>query len=208
MKLAIASIAGLAALALAAPAQAATDYLLQIPSENGEPATAPLQVDSWSFGVCQGQCAGPSTMTITSSRDSHTGMSTGNRPRQSTKAMRAAATNGDVDGDGIADLAFVSSQSEIRAFSLTFDNGSPVLARVCSKGNHIKNAVLSRGSEQIEITDAVIACDKKGGTKNPDLMATCDNTAERCDASGGPVVMHFISGTAKNYVGHVTLIKQ
>ena len=208
MKHVIASFAGLAALALAAPALAATDYTLQIASENGEPVPAPLEVDSWSFGVCQGQCAGPSAMMITSPRDSHTGMSTGKRQHKPTMAMRGAATSGDVDGDGIADFAFVSTQSEISALSLTFDKSSPVLARVCSKGNHIKNAVLSRGSEQFEITDAVVTCDKKGGTKNPELMATCDNTSERCDASGGPVVMHFISGTAKNYVGHVTLIKQ
>jgi hypothetical protein len=198
-----------AALMAAAPAFAASDYLLELEGVKGE-ATATIEVASWSFGVCNaGQCS-----AIKSPRDAASGLATGKRQHQPVGATAAGepasaertvptkgnwdlatgkgartaggvnVASGDVDGDGHADLAYVESQDTVSAFTLTYDKASPVLAKVCA-GKHIAKATLSRGAESYTLSDATVAC-----------------------TGAGPVVMTFTGGQLKhNKTGHVTLMK-
>lgn len=207
----IASFAGLAVLAIATPAMASADYLLQIPPEKGETATEPLPVESWSFGVCNSSCSSGSVHRVSSSRDASSGMATGKRQHKPMPILRSAMPVGDLDGDGHSDFSFVGTQSEVSSFSLTFDKSSPMLARVCS-GTHIAHATLSRGMDSFDLSDATVSCDKSGGGgKNPELMAACDRVDGACASpalTDGLIVMRFTSGQLKQTkTGHVTLMK-
>ena len=211
-----------------APALAASDYLLELDGVKGESA---ITLDSWSFGACNaGQCT-----TITSPRDATSGQSTGKvaakgRPNSASwdlatnkGARTAGGVNvavGDVDGDGRADLAFVTSQSEVSSLSLNFTKISYSYRQACM-GQHIKKAVLSYGTDSYEITDATITC-----TGVPDESArTIDQTPARISTNmtvgkqtqgatfgekvqSGMMTMTFTSGQMKyTKTGHVTLLK-
>lgn len=102
-----------------------------------------------------------------------------------------AIATGDVDGDGLADLAYTSTQTEISSFSVTYDKSSPVLAKVCM-GKHIAKATLYRGGESYEITDATVSC----------------SSAAADALTDGLLIMRFSSGQMKHTkTGHVTLLK-
>lgn len=104
---------------------------------------------------------------------------------------QAAVATGDVDGDGRADLAYTSTQTEISSFSVTYDKASPVLAKVCM-GKHIAKATLYRGGESYEITDATVSCSSATGDALTD----------------GLLILRFSSGQMKHTkTGHVTLLK-
>lgn len=211
MKKIFTSFAGLAVLAMATPALAGSDYLLQIPPEKGELASAPVEVSSWSFGACNSSCSSAgSAHRVMSPRDAASGQASGKRQHKPV-TMHISATVGDLDGDGRADFSFVDTQSEVSSFSLSFDKSSPMLARVCA-GTHIAQATLSRSMESFDLTDATVSCDKSGGGgKNPDLMATCDRAAGACASpalTDGLIIVRFTGGQLKNNkTGHVTLMK-
>lgn len=115
---------------------------------------------------------------------------------------------GDVDGDGQPDLAAVASRDEITGFSITFDKASPVLARHCAQGQHIKDAKITRLSEIVyELQDVVVT--------------GCAATGEAAKGSGGGAgkasmsdlsvmngVTLTLTGSMKHTkTGHVTLLK-
>ena len=162
-------------LATAAPALAGSDYLMQIELKKGEAAAEPVAVASWSFGVCNsGQCTAPSA-----SRDSSTGQSSGRSGGKSGGASWDLATNkggrvaaggagsqvsvatGDVDGDGVADLAFTASQDTIYGFSLTLDAAAPGVAAACAAGK-IDAATLTNGAETFAVSSVSVLCSKGG----------------------------------------------
>ncbi|WP_309751384.1 hypothetical protein [Novosphingobium sp.] len=177
MKQTTAFFALAAMLASAAPAMAASDYLLQIDDVKGESAATPVAVDSWSFGVCNsGQCT-----SSTASRDTSTGQSSG-RTGGSGTASWDLATNkggrmasgggggsggqvsvatGDVDGDGSPDLIFSASQSTVYGFSLTLDAASPGVAAACATGK-IASATLTNGTESFAVSSVSVVCTKGG----------------------------------------------
>ena len=158
------------ALLSAAPAIAASDYLLEIEGIAGESTTpSTVSVDSWSFGTCNaGQCS-----TIVSPRDSSTGMATGKaggkgRPSAATydlatnKGARTASDGGavvvgDLDGDGAADLAYAGSVGEVSSFTLSFQKITPQSRAVC-QGQHIKEAHLRSSADSFVLTDTEVSC--------------------------------------------------
>lgn len=173
------------ALAIAGPAYAASDYLLEIEGVKGESA-APAAVDSWSFGVCNaGQCSGSASIqhTIVSPRDSASGLATG-KTAPKTKPSAASwdlATNkgarsagggdagghvhvaaGDVDGDGRSDLAFAATQPEVASLTLTFRKIEFTYRAVCD-GKHFDKAVLRSAADSFELTDVTVTCTLPAG---------------------------------------------
>ncbi|MEQ1499457.1 MAG: hypothetical protein ABL914_12450 [Novosphingobium sp.] len=221
------------ALLAAAPALAASDYLLELDGVKGE-AVAPVQVESWSFGVCNaGQCS-----TVSSPRDAATGQSTGKRQykpsvkvqaSQNTQSLRESPTRASVDGssgavtaqeckkpsysaahfdldcDGRADLAFAGTQDEVSSLSFTFQKITVEWRGVCT-GKHIDKAVLrSPGTgDEFVITDATVSC---SGPRQSTGRAAATCAAGACDLAG-PVTMTFTGGQMKHVrTGHVTLLK-
>jgi len=189
----------IAAIAMAVPAQAATDYLLEIGGVEGEASeTAP--VASWSFGVCSSdQCNSSSTRkevssapalpksTLTASQNSQ---SLREAPTRGTKgrtdaaigasagATAPVAVTGDLDGDGDgdarSDLAYAAQRAEISRLTFVFAKSSPVLAKVCA-GKHIAKATLRGASENFDILDAAVTCSLQGVSQ------------PRTDAGGGRI---------------------
>lgn len=145
----------LAALAMvSAPALAASDYLLTIPSGKGDAASAPIEVASWSFGVCnagcmanQGAARGPRQST------SRSGVATG------AGAAAGAAAIGDLDGDGMPDLAYSATQDTIYGLSFTVDATGPVVSATCASGR-IDTATLSNGADTFAISGVSVVCTK------------------------------------------------
>lgn len=172
--------------AVATPALAASDYLLELDGVKGESA-APA-VDSWSFGVCNpGQCSSAQRTVITA-RDAGSGMATGktgktgkpssaNWDLATSKGARTAAAGGvkvaagDVDGDGRADLAFAGTVSEVYDLSFAFQKIEATLRSVCG-GKHIAKATLRSASDSFEITDAAVSCTAGGGAAAASYAAT------------------------------------
>lgn len=64
---------------------------------------------------------------------------------------------GDVDGDGMADLAFAGTQSEISSFTVTYQKIEGVWRAMCD-GKHIDKAVLRSATDTFELTDATVTC--------------------------------------------------
>lgn len=236
MKQAIALFALAAALSGAAPALAASDYLLHIDDIKGEAAAAPVAVDSWSFGVCKsGDCT---TSTTPAGRTGGRGGSgTASYDLATNKGGRTAAEGavaiGDVDGDGSPDLAFTASQSTIYGLSFTVDAAGPVVAAACKSGR-INSATLSNGTDTFAVSSVSVVCTKGGGGAAAASYARSgitriDSTparistnltvgkqtqgatfGERCGdgACSTMVTMTFTSGQLKHTKsGHVTLLK-
>ena len=232
MKHNITWLATAAAIAVSAPALAASDFLLEIDGIDGESA-APMAVDDWSFGACNaGQCT-----TITSPRDLASGQASG-KAGSPTRAGWDLATNkggrmaaaspvvGDLDGDGHADFAYAGTLNSIQALTFTFDKASPQLARFCT-GKHFTSVTLRRGADSLVISGASVTCT----AATPSAARTIDQTparistnmttarqtqgatfGERCIAgqacAGGAVTMTFTGGQMKHTKsGHVTLLK-
>ncbi|MFM5923664.1 MAG: hypothetical protein ACKOPG_05710 [Novosphingobium sp.] len=281
MKHTTSTFVAIAAMLAATPALASSDYLLQIDGVKGE-AVAPIEVESWSFGVCNaGACS--------SGREAASGMATGKRQHepvtiqasQNSQSLRESpskaslgktavtddatgakttprggwdvATNkggrsagggaggqvnvatGDVDGDGMADLAFAATQDEVYGLSFTFQKIPMEYAAVCASG-HIDNATVSHGDEVYAVSSVSVVCTKGGSgaaaasyarsginTVNsmPSRLSMTPTSAkqtrgatfgEKCQSGlqcgGGMVTMTFTGGQMKHTkTGHVTLLK-
>ena len=161
--------AAIAACAIAAPARAASDYLLEIGGVEGEAAES-AAVAAWSFGVCNsGQCGASSPRReVASARTLPKSTVTASQNTQSLRTARPEANGGaakpvvstatgDLDGDGRADLAFAMQQAEIAGLTVVFDKSSPMLAKVCM-GKHIAKATLRGASDSFDIVDASVTC--------------------------------------------------
>ena len=202
MKTAFALAAGIAALTMAAAAQAAqADYYLKIEGIEGE-----AKVAEWSFGACNaGQCS-----TIKSPRDAASGLATGKRQHKpmthhhesdasagagastertatydlkTNKGARVSVAAGDLDGDGAADLAYAGTLDEVSSFSLTFQKIEATHRNVCG-GKHIAKATLRVQSDTYEITDTTITCHTNeadslasGPRQSTDVATTADSGA-------------------------------
>jgi type VI protein secretion system component Hcp len=197
MKLTTALFAFAAGALAASPALAASDVFIKFDGVDGEAAVA-----GWSFGACNaGQCT-----KVVSPRDTASGQASGKagkpgKPSTTTwdiKKSEGARTAGgvrvavgDVDGDGLADLAYAGTQAEVSKFSITFDKASPVLAKVCA-GKHFPKATLTARGETYEITDATVTCSSSAADALTD----------------GLLILRISSGQMKHTKsGHVTLLK-
>lgn len=230
-----------ATLATAAPALAGSDYLMQIELKKGETAAELVAVASWSFGVCNsGQCT-----SSAASRDSSTGQSSGRTGGSGSASwdlatnkggrMAAGVATGDVDGDGVADLAFTASQDTIYGFSLTLDASAPGVAAACAAGK-IDAATLTNGAETFAVSSVSVLCTKGGAgggaaaasyarsgitriDSTPARMSTNMTVGkqtqgatfgERCSAGActATVTITMTGGQMKHTkTGHVTLMK-
>jgi hypothetical protein len=226
----------------AQPAHAASDYLLEIEGVAGEAAGA-IEVNSWSWGASNPTSVGSGGMSagrVVSPRDAASGQSTGRSAQgdvrvtasQNTQSLRESPTRastgrvaGDLDGDGRADLAAISNQAELQSFTLTFDQSSPALARVCS-GKHLAKASLRGRGDEFVVENATVSCTQT----SPSAAAARDSMpnrismnvttpkqtqgatfGERCAAgvcTAGAVTMTFTGGQMRHTkTGHVTLLK-
>jgi len=161
--------AAIAACAIAAPARAASDYLLEMGGVEGE-AGEPAAVAAWSFGVCNsGQC-GPTSprrevtsapalpkSTLTASQNSQSLRKAGRAASGGEAGPASSTATGDLDGDGRADLAYAMQQAEIAGLTMVFDKSSPILAKVCM-GKHIAKATLRGANDSFDIVDASVSC--------------------------------------------------
>lgn len=174
-----------AAMSIAAPVFAASDYLLVIDGVDGEASVA-IEVHSWSWGAsnpgavsssgAQGRGAVSASNGVKSPRDAASGLATG----RSSGGVNVAA--GDLDGDGRADLDGLARVSEVSGFSLVLAPGAAT-SKVCA-GKHIKEAhIVARGA----VYDF------------EDLTLSCTGGASAMTAS--------VTGKTKEYKGHVTLMK-
>ena len=224
-----------AALCIAAPAVAASDYLLELPPIKGEVST-PVTVDSWSFGVCNsGQCSTGAAAKGGKPNRANWDLATGKGARTAGGATTVAV--GDVDGDGSPDLAFAGTQAEIYGLSFTVDAAGPAVIAACQSGR-IDAATLTNGTESYAVSGVSVVCTKGGGgaaaasyaksgitriDSTPARLSTNMTTAkqtqgasfgERCTSgctdalTDGLLIMRFTSGQMKHTkTGHVTLMK-
>ncbi len=131
----------------------------------------------------------------------------GNWDLATNKGARTAGANdavGDLDADGTADLAFVSTQAEISNLSLTYQKIPMEYVAVC-RGKHFDKAVLRSTDDQFEITDAAVTCTSARQTQGSSFGERCvDGTC----TDQGPVTMTITGGQMKHTkTGHVTLLK-
>lgn len=211
MKRTASSIAMTAALLLAAPAMASTAGYIKFDGVDGEAATE-VPVDGWSFDACQsGACS-----KIVSPRDPASGQATGKRTHkpvrltasQNSQSLRSGVSvaAGDLDGDGLADLAYAGTLPEVSSLTLNFDKASPVLARICM-GKHIAKAELGRGAEAMVIEGAAVTCSSEADARTTQGATFGEKVSTGLQA-GGPVTMTITGGQMKHTkTGHVTLLK-
>lgn len=185
-----------AAMSIAAPALAASDYLLIIDGVDGEASQA-IEIQSWSWGASNPStntsgAAGRERPTVTASqntqslrqtsgstpppRDAASGLATG----RSSGGVNVAA--GDLDGDGRADLEGLAKVAEVSGFSLTLAPGAAT-SKVCA-GKHIKEAHIVARGMVYDFEDLTVSC---GGGAGGMTMA--------------------VAGKTKEFKGHVTLLK-
>lgn len=156
-----------AAIAIAAPAMAASaDYLLVIDGVDGE-ASSVVEVESWSWGTSNpGRTV--ATQNSQSLRESPTRASTGrgvvtgvSPGTTSTAGVNVAA--GDVDGDGRADLVALEKLDEVSGFTLTLA-ASPSARSACATGKHIKHAHLVAKGVVYDFEDVIVSSCTGGST--------------------------------------------
>jgi hypothetical protein len=242
MKHLVYSFVALFPLIAAQPAHAASDYLLEIEGVAGE-APGTIEVNSWSWGASNPTSVGSGGMSagrVVSPRDSASGQSSGRSARgdvrvtasQNTQSLRESPTRastgkivGDLDGDGRAELAAMTSQAELQNFTLSFEQSNPTLSRVCA-GKHIAKANLRGRGDEFVVENATITCTQNppSGSAARDSMpnrismnvTTPKQTqgatfGERCGAGTCPaasVTMTFTGGQMRHTkTGHVTLLK-
>lgn len=183
-----------AAMSIAAPAFAASDYLLVIEGVEGEASSA-AQVNSWSWG--QSNPGAAVAADIGSSGQD--GVATRDRaPRvtasQNTQSLRESPTRtrgsltASQNGQELrqADFASLAKVSEVTGFTLDLGSGAAA-QKMCATGKHIAKAHLVRADGTVyDLTDLVIGA---------------------CDASGGTTRVKIASGKSKEFKGHVTLLK-
>jgi hypothetical protein len=169
----------------AAPALAASDYLLQLDTVKGEAtaATQSIEVESFSWGASNAGTAAASSgggrgkvnvqdISLTKAsapRDVSTGMASGKRAAPEAAADGQAAAAPPRVGD-VTSFAVVTRESPSK--SSTGKSGG------CATGKHFSNAVLVARGQRYELADVV---------------------ETSCTVADGK--------TRKEYTGHVTLMK-
>jgi type VI secretion system secreted protein Hcp len=169
----------------AAPALAASDYLLQLDTVKGEAtaATQSIEVESFSWGVSNAGAAAASSgggsgkasmqdmsvMKARAPRDASSGMASGKRAAPEAAADGQAAAAPPKVGD-VASFTVLIRESPTK--SSTGKSGG------CATGKHFSNAVLVARGQRYELADVV---------------------ETSCTVADGK--------TRKEYTGHVTLMK-
>ncbi len=229
-------LAGIAALATSTAVHAAqADYYLKIDTIEGE-----AMASDWSFGACNaghcttissprdaasGQSAGKSVVKVTASqntqslRESPTRASSGKAgwDLATSKGARAAGgvnvAVGDVDGDGLADLTNVATQSEVSNLTLTFQKIEATWGQVCA-GKHFAKATLRTAADSYELTDVTVSCASGASGAGGQVAKQTQGSSfgERCNAgvctADGGIAMVLTGGQMKHTkTGHVTLLK-
>ncbi|MEQ1542111.1 MAG: hypothetical protein ABL926_07635 [Novosphingobium sp.] len=122
---------------------------------------------------------------------------------------QVAIATGDVDGDGMADLAFAGTQNEISDFTVSYQKIEGVWRAMCD-GKHFDKAVLRSAADSFELSDVTVSCDAAPSGPAERRRDTCTSNDLDCRAvSDGTFVMRFTGGRMTNAkTGHVTLIKQ
>jgi hypothetical protein len=150
-----------AAMSIAAPAFAASDYLLVIDGVDGE-ASSVVEVNSWSWGT-----SNPSTMTSgAAGRESPTRASTGRGVVTANSPSSASGVNvaaGDLDGDGRLDLEALPKLTEVTGFKLVLAPGAASRS-ACATGKHIKRAYLVAKGVVYDFEDLVVSSCTGGST--------------------------------------------
>lgn len=202
---------GIAVTATAPSALAASDYLLQFDGVEGE-ATAAIEIQSWSLGA-----SNPSVADEAAKKGG--GASVG-KPNPG-KMNRNAGTDQ-------ADLATVANHDVIEGFALTFDKASPVLAKLCAQGQHIKNAkIVGRGAVYDLQVGSMTGCPKSAEFHNagpavagsPARISTNMTVPKQTQGAtfgekvnqglhaAGSIVVRFTGQMKHQKTGHVTLMK-
>ncbi len=107
------------------------------------------------------------------------------------EGARLQVAAGDLDGDGMADLAYAATLDEVRSFSLTFQKIEATWSKFCT-GKHIASATLRTGSDSYEITGATVSCTSGG-------VMGVDDWQQQMRLTGGSM--------KHTKTGHVTLLK-
>lgn len=130
------------------PALAASDYLLELDSIEGEVATkTTIELASWSFGASNPTSVGPS------------GMSSGRRQHQPVRLASPLADNGSVS---------VVTQRDA-------GSGMATGRSACATGKHFPTATLSHGSQRWALTEVMVSsCASDGMTLSYRTIATYD----------------------------------
>jgi len=235
------ALAGIMALATSTAVYAAqADYYLKIDTIDGEATVSAWSFGACNSGQCttiasprdaaSGQASGKRTghgdVKVTASQNTQSLRESPTRAssRKATwdlatgKGARTAGgvnvATGDVDGDGMADLAYVTTRSEVTNFTLHYDKIPIEHLKVCS-GKHIASAVLRSGLDSIEMTGATVSCATGAGTAGGGTVARQtqgSSFGERCNAgvctADGGIDMVLTGGQMKHTkTGHVTLLK-
>lgn len=235
------TLAGLIALATSTAVYAAqADYYLKIDTIEGEATVSAWSFGACNAGQCttiasprdaaSGQASGKRTgqgdVKVTASqntqslRESPTRASSGKATwdlatgKGARTAGGTSVAAGDVDGDGMADLAYATTQSEVTNFTLHYDKIPIEHLKVCSS-KHIASAVLRSGSGTIELTGATVSCATGAGTAAGGTVVRQtqgSSFGERCNAgvctADGGIDMVLTGGQMKHTkTGHVTLLK-
>jgi hypothetical protein len=233
-------LAGIAALATSTAVYAAhADYYLKIDTVEGEAMASDWSFGACNAGQCTtissprdaassqsaGKSAGKGDVKVTASqntqslRESPTRASSGKagwdlatgKGARSAGGVNVAA--GDVDGDGLADLAYVATQSEVSSFTLTFQKIEATWRQVCN-GKHIAKATLRTATDSYELSGVTVSCaagaSGAGGLVRKQTQGS--SFGERCDAgvctADGGIDMVLTGGQMKHTkTGHVTLLK-
>ncbi len=151
--------AAIAALSAPQAALAASDYLLQLDDVKGGHA-APIEIESWSWGA------------------TNSGATRG--------GVRVAA--GDVNGDGRADLAVVSTLPEVSNFVLRVPASSLLAHHYCAVGSQLPNARINKAGAGV--------------------LVLTGTTVRSCAAGPRQTVSMTLTGRMRHTkTGHVTLMK-
>lgn len=204
------SIVASASVFLAASAAWAADNYMKIEGVEGE-ASGEIEVHSWSWGASNPTSVGSS------------GMSAG-RVSNVPPPVRGRRIGPDMEPD----LRALASVSEVQGFTVRFSKSSPLLARMCAKGNHIPKATIKARGETYELIGATVAeCAIVGQTIGdgyrdtaPARISTNMTTpkqtqgvdfGQRCAGaacSPPPEVTMTLTGQMRHTkTGHVTLMK-
>lgn len=191
-----------AAMFIAAPAFAASDYYIVIDGVEGE-ATTSVEVLSWSWGTSNPGTAAVSDIGSSGQDGVGTLRESPSRPSvqasQNTQSLRESPTRastggvavaaGDLDGDGRADLANLAQLDEVSGFSITLAPGASS-RQMCARGKHIAKAHIVGREGVFDFEDLMVSsCDGSGGG----------------GGSGGMTMS--VTGRTTELKGHVTLIK-
>jgi hypothetical protein len=206
-KLVIGILCSAAATSIAAPAFAASDYLLVIDGVDGEASQA-IEIQSWSWGASNPSAVTPNIgssgqdgvarerPTVTASqntqslRESPTVASNGVKsPRDAASGQASGRSGvnvaaGDLDGDGRLDLDALAKVDEVSGFTMTLAPGDAA-RRVCG-GKHIKEAHIVARGVVYDFEGLDVSCTGGGG-------------------AGGMTMS--VTGKTKEFKGHVTLMK-